>query len=162
MSARRLPALGPPATVAAADAGPHRAIPRALDLDRRAVLGCLAASLCLGGCADYDQSAPAAPSPDGPPPTGTVADLADVPVGGALILPEHGLVLTRPTATRVNGFATTCTHAGCAVAEVDGEEIVCPCHGSRFDLSGAVISGPAPEPLQPRAVQVAEGGVRLG
>ncbi|NHN32992.1 FAD-dependent oxidoreductase [Paenibacillus sp. S3N08] len=44
---------------------------------------------------------------------------------------------------------TTCTHMGCELEWNNGERSWdCPCHGSRFDPSGAVIEGPAVQPLQ--------------
>lgn len=40
-----------------------------------------------------------------------------------------------------------CTHLGCVPNFVNGEgskkEWFCPCHGSRYDLSGRVVKGPA-------------------
>lgn len=42
-----------------------------------------------------------------------------------------------------------CSHRGCSLAsgELDGGTVVCPCHGSRFDLrSGQVLHGPATAP----------------
>ena len=50
-----------------------------------------------------------------------------------------------------DGFAAVsavCTHLGCTVRHLDGEGFVCPCHGSRFDLHGQVLEGPAPRPLE--------------
>jgi cytochrome b6-f complex iron-sulfur subunit len=42
-----------------------------------------------------------------------------------------------------------CTHQGCFVTDYDGTNnvFVCPCHGSRFDLNGNVVQGPAPSKL---------------
>lgn len=42
-----------------------------------------------------------------------------------------------------------CPHSKCNVDYVtDQQVIVCPCHGARFDLTGAVLRGPARRPLQ--------------
>ncbi|WP_270887349.1 FAD-dependent oxidoreductase [Pedococcus sp. 5OH_020] len=42
-----------------------------------------------------------------------------------------------------------CTHMGCVVSFNDAERSWdCPCHGSRFDVDGAVLHGPAVRPLR--------------
>jgi len=54
-------------------------------------------------------------------------------------------------------FDDTCTHMGCSLAkgELDGTTVTCPCHGSQFDVaSGAVLRGPAQQPVRSRLVQV--------
>jgi cytochrome P450/nitrite reductase/ring-hydroxylating ferredoxin subunit len=47
-------------------------------------------------------------------------------------------------------FDDTCTHEECSLAEgeLDGEVVICPCHGSEFDVrTGDVVTPPALEPL---------------
>jgi rieske iron-sulfur protein len=48
----------------------------------------------------------------------------------------------------VGGYAAyskVCTHAGCMVADRDGNTLVCPCHSGRFDpLAGAKVTGGPP------------------
>ena len=43
-------------------------------------------------------------------------------------------------------ISSVCTHLGCNVKHTTGG-FECPCHGSRYDQNGRVISGPAPRPL---------------
>lgn len=41
-----------------------------------------------------------------------------------------------------------CPHLGCTVPWVDSEnQFVCPCHGSVYDRTGVLTSGPAPRPM---------------
>jgi nitrite reductase/ring-hydroxylating ferredoxin subunit len=57
-------------------------------------------------------------------------------------------------------FGDSCTHMHCSLAEGDLEEttVICPCHGSEFDVSsGEVLRGPARVPVGSFEVQV-EGG----
>ena len=52
------------------------------------------------------------------------------------------------TADGLFALTAVCTHLGCIVQwDEGGHEIVCPCHGARYDLDGNVKSGPAPKPL---------------
>jgi nitrite reductase/ring-hydroxylating ferredoxin subunit/uncharacterized membrane protein len=57
-----------------------------------------------------------------------------------------------------------CSHRGCSLSEgeVEGTEIVCACHGSRFDLrSGAVLGGPATSAQPAFQVRVQDGRVEV-
>jgi Rieske Fe-S protein len=87
-----------------------------------------------------------------------LAAAADVPVGGGLVLPDAGLVLTQPRAGVFAAFSATCTHQGCRVGQVRDGTIVCPCHGAAYSISdGSVVSGPAPNAL-PRVTVVSRQG----
>ena len=86
--------------------------------------------------------------------------LADVAVGGGVVLADAGVVVTQPTAGEVRAFTTTCTHQGCPVTEVTDGAIVCPCHRSLFSIEdGAPTAGPAASPLEAVAVAVSQGSV---
>lgn len=48
---------------------------------------------------------------------------------------------------RFTAVSTRCTHRGCRVEVGGGDGLVCPCHGSRYGLDGALLGGPAERPL---------------
>jgi len=52
---------------------------------------------------------------------------------------------------RQDGFhsmSSVCTHLGCITRYLPSDGIIaCPCHGSRYNLDGEVLAGPAPRPL---------------
>jgi Rieske Fe-S protein len=89
-----------------------------------------------------------------------LAELSRIPLGGGLVLASAKIVLSRSQSGDVHAFSAICTHQGCLVGSVENGEIVCPCHGSRFDAqTGAVVNGPAGNPLPPVPVLVHDGGV---
>jgi menaquinol-cytochrome c reductase iron-sulfur subunit len=58
----------------------------------------------------------------------------------------------------VTVFSPICTHLGCGYRWDDEQNrFLCPCHGSSFDVSGQVLSGPAPRPLDPLPTKVENG-----
>ena len=80
------------------------------------------------------------------------AAAADVPPGGALVFRTERVALMRDDA----GFyalSLICTHLGCTVV-VTEEALSCPCHGSRFDRQGTVLTGPADRSLTRMPVEV--------
>ncbi|MBF6212874.1 Rieske (2Fe-2S) protein [Nocardia puris] len=142
--------------------------PRNPILDRRTVVagaGALATAAALAACTTYGEGgsaeppAPApAPGPGGGPPV--LAKTADVPVGGGVVVGDT--VVTQPTAGTFVGLDSRCTHAGCRVREVSGGTVNCACHGSAFALDGAVVTGPATQPLATKAVRVEGDSIVAG
>jgi nitrite reductase/ring-hydroxylating ferredoxin subunit/uncharacterized membrane protein len=58
----------------------------------------------------------------------------------------------------------TCVHAGCSLSggRIDGLSIVCPCHGSQFELeTGSVINGPATRPEPTLSVRLRNGMIEV-
>ena len=77
-------------------------------------------------------------------------------VDGSILLKVVGmpttfpnLVLTRTAEDTFASVSSVCTHEGCIVSVFSSslKAMVCPCHGSRFTATGAVINGPAVLPL---------------
>jgi menaquinol-cytochrome c reductase iron-sulfur subunit len=58
----------------------------------------------------------------------------------------------------VVAFSAICPHLGCAFQwRSDEARFVCPCHLSVFTLSGDVVAGPSPRPLDRLEVKVEDG-----
>ena len=107
-------------------------------------------------------TATAAPGAAGSAAGTSLTAVADVPVGGGVILQDAALVVTQPAAGDVKAFSAICTHEGCLVGSVVDNEIICPCHDARFSATdGSVIQGPATEPLAESPVSVQGGNVVL-
>lgn len=70
--------------------------------------------------------------------------------GKILSLEGRKVAVYRDEKGEVQMVSPVCTHMGCDVAWNGNEKTWdCPCHGSRFKTDGAVINGPATEPLKP-------------
>ena len=55
-----------------------------------------------------------------------------------------------------------CTHLDCTVPWIPSEnKFACPCHSSGFDITGTVISPPAPRPLDIYPVSIEHGLVKV-
>jgi menaquinol-cytochrome c reductase iron-sulfur subunit len=70
-------------------------------------------------------------------------------VDGWKIISENSTVwVVKHADNTVAAFGPQCTHLGCAYHWDDAKnEFLCPCHNSVFSADGAVLSGPAPRPL---------------
>lgn len=89
------------------------------------------------------------------PAAGGLVAVADVPVGGGVVLKDDELVVTQPADGEFKAFKAICTHQGCLVSSVSDNSIICSCHGSSFSAEdGSVLGGPAAIPLSEVAVEV--------
>ena len=55
-------------------------------------------------------------------------------------------------------FSSHCSHLGCKIDKMESGKLVCPCHGSEYDLQGQVIKGPAYKNLTMLDSSVSEDG----
>ena len=94
--------------------------------------------------------------------SGAIAAESDVAPGSAVTFQDGGTpaVLVHLDSGDFVAYSAVCTHQGCTVAD-KYDQLVCPCHGSLFDPAdgGAVITGPAQEPLPEIPVKVQGGEV---
>lgn len=64
---------------------------------------------------------------------------------------QQGIVLSRK-GEKIRAFDAKCTHLGCKLNKIEAGEVVCPCHGSRFNREGSPVKGPASATLNERTV----------
>lgn len=114
-----------------------------------------AAVPACGGSSTSPSSAPALPSVSGALAgrTLTIAIDAASPLatvgGAATVTAATGTYLVARTAQDACTTVTAvCTHEACAVTGFANSRYVCPCHGSEFSTSGAVVQGPAASALR--------------
>lgn len=83
------------------------------------------------------------------PQRGSIDDLAG---GEAIVdgLPLNPVAAYRDESGVLHKVSAVCTHLACIVRWNNSERSWdCPCHGSRFDIDGRVIQGPAVKDLKP-------------
>ncbi|RKH43641.1 Rieske (2Fe-2S) protein [Corallococcus llansteffanensis] len=60
---------------------------------------------------------------------------------------QENLLVVHPEENTYAVLSATCTHVGCPMG-FDGKEAVCPCHLSKFSITGQVTNAPATVPLK--------------
>jgi menaquinol-cytochrome c reductase iron-sulfur subunit len=66
---------------------------------------------------------------------------------------------TGPNPEDIDARSAVCPHLGCAVSyDPTQKNYLCPCHDSRFALSGAKLSGPSERGLDDLPIQISRSG----
>jgi Rieske Fe-S protein len=125
-----------------------------------------ATSSGTGGASTATSAAASAPasasSASGGTAAGALAPTSAIPVGGGKIFPTQLTVVTQPTAGEFKAFSAVCTHMGCTVNQIANGRIDCPCHGSEYSITdGAVLAGPAPQPLPAKTIKITGDSIFL-
>lgn len=96
----------------------------------------------------------------------SVGDVADLPIGERLFVEIDRLPLV---VFNLGGsyfaIADLCSHDDGPLGDgdLDGNEIICPRHGARFDLrNGKALCPPAVEDIPAYPVRVSEGEISVG
>ena len=76
---------------------------------------------------------------------------------------QGSLIWTNNRAFPYVAYSGKCPHLGCGykwrkVRKLPREIFLCPCHISIYDVSGKVLDGPAPRPLDPVPIRVSDNG----
>jgi nitrite reductase/ring-hydroxylating ferredoxin subunit len=102
------------------------------------------------------------PGPDDWTPAGDASLLSDSKP--ARVVVDDTPVLLLRDGEELFAIHDRCSHRGCSLSEgsLEGDEIVCPCHGSRFDRrDGSVRQGPATAPQPAFEVRIRDERVEI-
>lgn len=76
---------------------------------------------------------------------------------GTVTYIEEKKVFVRRVPEGFQAISAVCQHLGCTVTR-NGDEFVCPCHGSVYSKDGERIAGPAPRGLDHFSIELARDG----
>jgi cytochrome b6-f complex iron-sulfur subunit len=108
-----------------------------------------------GGPTSPSSSAPSLPSVAGSIVNGELvlqiasdSPLATVGSAARVQTTVGTFLIARTSPDTFTALTAVCTHQQCSITGFTNQVYVCPCHGSRFNLSGGVVNGPASLPLR--------------
>lgn len=64
------------------------------------------------------------------------------------------IIINKEYKTKV--LSSRCTHLGCKIDKAKNGQVICPCHGSTFNLDGNATKGPAIRPLEEKKFEIDE------
>lgn len=127
--------------------------------------GALIFAACLGGCKKEDN--PSSPPPPSAPVVDFTLDLTQ-PANAALntnggFIYANGVIVAKTTTGAIIAVSQACTHQGTTVQfqAANNNRFYCPNHGSTFNTTGAVTTGPATGALKQYAVTITGNSVRV-
>ncbi|GHJ45526.1 hypothetical protein Cs7R123_28680 [Catellatospora sp. TT07R-123] len=123
-----------------------------------------AVGAACGGAAGPPEAGASTPAAVKAPPTApvTLGPVTDVPLDSGKVYDIEQVVVTQPQQGVYKAFTSICTHKQCQVGSVSQNQIICPCHGSRYSAEdGSVLNGPATQPLAAKNIAVESGQVVL-
>ncbi|MCX6291566.1 MAG: Rieske (2Fe-2S) protein [Bacteroidetes bacterium] len=125
-------------------------------MERKTFIRFLGASVATGSLIAFldacqkNNPAPVSPSVDFTVDLSASANAALQNSGGSLV--NNQVIIINNNGTYV-ALSDVCTHQGCSVGyDSASKQLNCPCHGASFNLSGAVLGGPAPSSLKQYSV----------
>jgi Rieske Fe-S protein len=82
-----------------------------------------------------------------------ISSLENLKERQGIVLEEKKIAAYKDHKGQLHTYSAVCTHLGCIVTWNNSEKSFdCPCHGSRFSLTGNVINGPANTALENKQV----------
>lgn len=75
---------------------------------------------------------------------------------------SYGVFIVRQSDSSARVLSNQCTHLSCRVNwDKVNQQYICPCHDAAFSLTGEVIAGPPPRPLDEYETKVEDGNLFL-
>ncbi len=74
----------------------------------------------------------------------------DIPNG--LSIQDEVIFFKKENALKI--YSSRCTHLGCKINAIEENELVCPCHGSRYNSKGEPVKGPSVKNLKQLSFEI--------
>ncbi len=72
------------------------------------------------------------------------------------------IMLVKTAPEEIIALSAVCTHTGCTDRwSLEGNKILCRCHGSQFGLDGEALRGPASRPLETYETKIEDGVILI-
>lgn len=89
-----------------------------------------------------------------------IAKVSDIPQNSVVPYRAGRLYICRTRDGDLLALSLRCSHLGCSVNwDADEHVFVCPCHASRFSITGEVMNPPATHPLDYYPLKIENGTV---
>ncbi len=72
---------------------------------------------------------------------------------------ENYIIVNQNNHTTI--LSSHCTHLGCRIDKLENGRLVCPCHGSEYNLDGTVLKGPAYKNLSMASGKIIDDGKNI-
>lgn len=80
------------------------------------------------------------------------------PLNKTIPVSFYGDFIISNTGNKLKVYSSKCTHLGCSIKKIEMDQLICPCHGSAFDLDGNPVKGPAFSKLKEVPFKVMDDG----
>lgn len=75
---------------------------------------------------------------------------------------SYGVFVVRNSESTLRAYSNVCTHLSCRVNwDDESQAYLCPCHNAQFSMTGEVLFGPPPRPMDEYEYKIEAGNILI-